>query len=114
MRLPDLLGCQQDVPGPAVRCGPCRRVVVDRRSWVERGVPGSARGVPGHAIGGWAPWAGDVEVVVSRTWWGRPGCLAVANTGRLLGYENSDAGPVPGWVVAVAFTKESTPGEHVL
>ncbi len=67
-------------------------VVVDRRSWVERGVPGSAGGVPGHAIGGWAPWAGDVEVVVSHSWWGRPGCLAVANTGRLSGYENSDAG----------------------
>jgi hypothetical protein len=85
-------------------------VVVDRRSWVERGVPGSARGVPGHAIrvGGWAPWAGDVEVVVSQghSWWGRPGCLAVANTSRLSGYENSDAGPVPGWVVAVAFPPE--------
>ena len=116
MRLPDLPGGQLDVPGPAARCGPCRRVVVGLRSWAERGVPGSAQGVPSRAIGGWAQWAGDVEVVASvrRTWWGRPGCLAVANTGRLSGYENSVAGSVPGWVVAAAIAKESTPGEHVL
>ncbi len=93
--------------------------MVGLRSWAERGVggiPGSAQGVPSRAIGGWAPWAGDVEVVVRHTWWGRPGCLAVANTGRLAGYENSVAGPVPGWVVAARIAKEpeSTPGEHVL
>jgi hypothetical protein len=115
VRLLDLPGGQLDVPGPAARCGPCRRVVVDLRlgSWVERGVRGSAQGLPVQAIGGWAPWAGDVEVIVRRTWWGRPGCLEVANTGRLSGYENSVAGQVPGWVVAVAIAKESTPGEHV-
>ncbi len=80
---------------------------------MERGVPGSAQGVPGHAIGGWALWAGEVEVVECRTWWDRPGCLVVANPGRLSGYENSVAGPVPGWVVAVAIAKESTPGKRV-
>ena len=33
----------------------------------------------------------------------------VAGPGRLSGYEDSDAGPVPSWVVAVAIAKESTP-----
>ena len=66
-----------------------------------RGREWSLRTGPGLE-GGWAPWAEEVGVVGCPFRWGWPGRRMVAGPGRLSGYEDSDAEPVPSWVVAVA------------
>jgi hypothetical protein len=92
MLRPDLLGGQQEVPGSVV-FGPCWR-------------GGSQPILPGGAMA--ADGSRGPEMLESswaHSWWSRvsrPGCLVAADAGRLSGDENSGAGPVPGWVVAVA------------